>query len=144
VKIITTSQPPNFPARSDAPLAVPELRDRCMGSADIAVLILRKLEEQLTRDVPELENSLRLRDVAAIARTAHAMKGAAGAAAAPLLRELAATVELLARNQSLDPMIDAMNDLKTEIDRCMAFLPRARAELKRSDSTNDCTAKETP
>lgn len=118
--------------RSPAPLAVQELADRCMGSADVAILVLDKLEEQLGRHVQEIQERLAARDAAPIARTAHAMKGAAGMAAAPGVRDLAARIESLAKEGELDSIGDALTALHEEVSRCLAYLPTAREALRSS------------
>lgn len=115
-----------------APLLVSELRERCMDSVDIATLLLQKFEDQIRRDLPDIEKSLVAHDASAMARTAHALKGAAGAVAAPAIREAAAKIELLAKQNSLETMIEAIDSLRAEVERCIAFLPEARQALHRT------------
>ena len=112
------------------PLSLTELFERCMGNAAIATLVLDKFEKQLTRDVLDIEERLVARDAGQIARTAHALKGSAGAAAATALQSLAATVEGLARQDQLDSIAHELAALRAEVDRCVGYLPTARAALK--------------
>lgn len=112
------------------PFALAELSERCMGNAAIATLVLDKFEKQLTVDIREIEERLAARDAGQIARTAHALKGAAGAVAAPALRELAAKVEILARQDQLDSIAQELSALRTEVERCLGYLPVARGALK--------------
>src|SRR5437870_639161 len=112
------------------PLSLHELTDRCMGDAALASLVLEKFEAQLNADLREIQQRLADGDAAQIARTAHALKGAAGAAAAPVLRDIAARVEMLAREVGLTGIAEELSSLRAEVDRCLEYLPRARATLK--------------
>ena len=117
------------PAGPPLPLAVDELSERCMGNAVVATLLLDKFEKQLHGDIREIEQRLAARDAGQIARTAHALKGAAGAVAAPLLRDLAAEVETLARAENLESIARKLSSLRTEVERCLGHLPVARGVL---------------
>ena len=112
------------------PFVLAELSDRCMGSAAVATLVLDKLEKQLVDDIREIERLVGVRDSEQIGRTAHALKGAAGAAAAPALRDLAAKIETLARQDRLGAIAEEMPALHAEVMRCLACLPAAREGLQ--------------
>ncbi len=111
------------------PFALAELSERCMGNAAVATLVLDKFEKQLTADIREIQERLAAQDTGQIARTAHALKGAAGAVAAQALRELAAKVEILARQDQLDSIAQEMSSLRSEVERCLDHLPTARRAL---------------
>ena len=117
------------PAGPPLPFAVDELSERCMGNAAVATLLLDKFEKQLQGDLREIEQRLAARDAGQIARTAHALKGAAGAVAAPLLRDLAAEVETLARQENLESIARELSTLRAEVERCLGYLPVARGVL---------------
>ncbi|HEX2837017.1 MAG TPA: Hpt domain-containing protein [Phycisphaerales bacterium] len=112
------------------PLVVPELVDRCMGSASIALLVISKLEEQLRNDGPEMARHARAGDCAGLARLAHAMKGAAGASGAHEVHRRAAELEATARACQLEQAITVLNALGEDVARCLAYLPSARATLQ--------------
>ena len=111
------------------PLSLSELSDRCMGSAAVATLVLDKFDEQLTADVETIQECLAAGDAQQIARVAHALKGAAGAVAASVLRDLAAEIESLARKEEIESITRELALLRSEVDRCLAYLPAARAEF---------------
>jgi HPt (histidine-containing phosphotransfer) domain-containing protein len=114
------------------PVRVSELTTRCMGNPAIAALLLDKFEKQLNADAKTIDAQLAARDAQQLAKTVHSLKGAAGAVAAPRLHELSASLELLAREDRLDAAVQSVAALKTEIDRCLAYLPQARASVKAS------------
>lgn len=116
-------------AASAPPFVLAELSERCMGNAAVAALLLGKFEDQLAADIPTIEERLAARDAAQIASTAHALKGAAGAVAAVALRDLAATVETLARQDQLDAIAHELSALRAEAERCLGYLPAARGAL---------------
>ena len=111
------------------PFALAELSERCMGNAAVATLLLDKFESQLRGDIREIEQRLAARDAPQIASTAHALKGAAGAVAAPALRDLAAEIEALARQGKLESIAQDLSALRTEVERCLGYLPAARTTL---------------
>ncbi len=111
------------------PFVLTELLERCMGNAAIATLLLDKFEQQLSADVRAIQERLAVRDAEQIGRTAHALKGAAGALAAATLRDLAAEIETLSRANQLDSIAQEFTSLRSEVERCVAYLPAARAAL---------------
>lgn len=119
------------------PLSVVELSEHCMGNAAVALLVLDKFEKQLATDIRELEDRLASQDTAQLARTAHALKGAAGAVAATILRELASRVEDLARQRQTESIAGALSVLHTEAERCLGYLPAARAALTNGTTTTE-------
>ncbi|MBX3356965.1 MAG: Hpt domain-containing protein [Phycisphaeraceae bacterium] len=121
----TSEQPPAPP-----PLAIKELSERCMGSADVAMLVLNMLEKQLRGDMPEIERLVAAQDAALVAKAAHALKGAAGAAAAPALHDLAAKIEMMAKGNQLALLSEIMVRLRAEVERCIGYLPAARESLR--------------
>ena len=126
------SQPANSTGRGSTPrppFALAELSERCLGNAAVATLLLDKFEKQMHADIRELEQRLAVGEAGQIARTAHALKGAAGAVAAPVLRDLAAQVETLARQEHLESIAREMSSLRAEVERCLAYLPVARGVL---------------
>lgn len=125
----TRSGLPEIPGGSAPPFAMPELLDRCMGNAAIAVLILDKFEKQLHSDIVQIQQQVSAGDSAELARTAHALKGAAGAVAAAALHDLAAELETSARQNRLDAIAPGLAFLRAEVDRCLSHIPIAREAL---------------
>ncbi|GEM_PF-3180748 len=111
------------------PFALTEFLERCMGNVEIATLLLGKFEKQLTTDVVAIQECLAARDTEQIARTAHALKGAAGAVAAATLLDLASEIESLSRSGQLDAIAGELSSLTSEVARCLDYLPAARAGL---------------
>jgi HPt (histidine-containing phosphotransfer) domain-containing protein len=106
-----------------------ELCERCMGNIDVATLLLDKFEQQMHGDIQEIEQGLASHDAGQIARTAHALKGAAGALSAKAVQEVAVRIEHAARAGALDRVSTSIADLQSEVDRFLAYLPAARASL---------------
>jgi HPt (histidine-containing phosphotransfer) domain-containing protein len=111
------------------PFALAELLDRCMGSVDVAVLVLDKFEVQLREDIGAIAGLLAAKDSGQLACTAHALKGAAGAVAAKALHGLAAQVESSAKHDQLDAIDREFASLRSEVDRCLSHIPAARRAL---------------
>lgn len=118
--------PPKCHIPAEPPLLPGELLDRCMGNVGIAKLLLEKFEKQVVNDLLEIERLLAAKDVAQLAKTVHALKGASGAVAATHLHELARKVEEFAREGSIDKVILEHEALRSEIQRCVGYLPIAR------------------
>ncbi len=123
------------------PLLLGDLFERCMGNAAIATFVLDKFEKQLTTDIRDIEERLVARDAGHIARTAHALKGAAGATAATVLQNLAARIEGLARDEQLEPIAKELSGLRAEVERCLGYLPTARGALKRGTACGPSTGE---
>ena len=129
------------PQKRTLPFALAELSERCMDNAAVAALLLDKFETQLNADIREIEQRLVTGDTGQIARTAHALKGAAGAVAAAALEGLAAEIEIMARSDQLDSIARELSALRVEVERCLAYLPVARGLLK-SGTSGGLTATE--
>ena len=127
----TTDITPETPDRSSeaTPLILEEFSERCMGNPAIATVLLEKFEAQLHLDLEEMGQGLASGDGDRIACAAHALKGAAAAVAATAVRRAAAEVETLARDNRLDQLTTALPTLRSEIDRCVAYIPSARSAL---------------
>jgi HPt (histidine-containing phosphotransfer) domain-containing protein len=123
------------------PLALGDFLERCMGNSTIAALVLDKFEKQLHADMPALETHLARRDVDQIARAAHALKGSAGAAAAAELQGVAERVEGFARQRQIESIRQSLSELRTEVERCLAYLPAARGMLARSPDSAAAAAE---
>jgi len=121
--------PADNQCNTSPPFAVNELLERCMGNAAVATLLLDKFEQQLAADVEAIQESLAAGDTGQLAQTAHALKGAAGALAAATLRDLAARIETLSRTNQRESIAHELTSLRSEVARCLAQLPAARAQI---------------
>ena len=117
------------------PIAIDKLLEQCVGSVKVAELVLKKLEEQLARDLKAIEASVSAGDAPSIARTAHALKGAAGAVAATALHAAAASVEALAKSGTLDAAAADLARLSEEAARCAQYIPTARQSIAQGSAS---------
>jgi HPt (histidine-containing phosphotransfer) domain-containing protein len=98
--------PPDDPISSDLVREDPSF-------ADIVLEFLDGLSSRLG----EMEDALRNSDFERLRVAAHQLKGSGGGYGYPILTERAAELETLAKSQSLDDCIDAVEDLKTIASR---------------------------
>lgn len=117
------------PPRPDEPIAVPALLERCMGRADLAGLLLAKLERQAAADLEALAGLLAAGDLTAGGARSHALKGAAAALAAGGVRAGAARLEQACRAAARDEAAAALSALTLDVQRLLADLPRVRSIL---------------
>ena len=74
-------------------LNYPDLLQRCMGRAELAERLVNKLASQAGEDAREISRAIQQQDAAALAATAHRLKGASANVSAENLRLLAAELE---------------------------------------------------
>lgn len=120
------------PQPANDPITVPALLERCMGRADLAGLLLAKLERQAAADLEALAALLAAGDLAAGGARAHALKGAAAALAADGVRAGAARLEQACRAAARDDAAPALAALRLDVERLLADLPRVRSILDAS------------
>lgn len=94
-----------------------ELVARCMGNLDFAERILMKFHDRCNQDVDELEREFRQRNIDAVTRLAHRIKGAAANVSAPRLRTCAADIESLGRKQQIPEIEGRLEQLRNEWSR---------------------------
>ncbi|WP_428937599.1 Hpt domain-containing protein [Fontivita pretiosa] len=125
---------------AEAPLDVDRLLQQCVGSAAIVLRVLDRFAVQLNADREAIRAAVSAADAAAVARTAHSLKGAAGAVAADRLHAVAALLETHARSGELQAVARELDALIAEIERCAAYLPAARraASAAGSRQVGDC------
>ncbi len=119
-----------FAGRPDTrgpPLDTSALLQQCMGNAELVVMLVDKFEKQACEDIARIEQAIATRDVGQTTRVSHALKGAAGALSAIDVQRTAADIELSARENRLESAAECFNELKAEVDRCLAYLPTVRA-----------------
>lgn len=122
---------PDNEAMPDA-IRYPDLLRRCRGKTDTAIAVLEVLIEDLGTRLIELEGAATDRDTAQLAKTAHALKGAAANASAEGVRRLAAEIEEQARAVEWESMAGTLARLRDEIDRCTQNANLIRARIRTS------------
>ncbi len=122
---------PSLPNQSNdrSPFAIEALLDRCMNNAETVVLILDEFEKQVVSDLEEINRNVASSDCEATARVAHALKGALGILSAAALTDIAFKVEKMGRSGVLTNADLLLNQLKDEVQRCIAFLPTVRTKM---------------
>lgn len=112
------------------PIDTPTLMENCMGNAALIGMLFTKFEAQARGDLVAIAEGIRGGDAGATCKTAHALKGAAGALAARGVQAVAARIESAARAGELAEAAACIEALQLEVDRCLAFLPDALAEIQ--------------
>jgi signal transduction histidine kinase/CheY-like chemotaxis protein/HPt (histidine-containing phosphotransfer) domain-containing protein len=138
----TTDQPAPRATGSLPPIVVDTLLERCMNSLTTINAVLAKFEVQAKRDVEQIQRSIADQDAAATARTAHALKGAAGIVAAERLSNIASELERMCRAQQLDAVSQQLAELCEETRRCVEYLPQTRALATERLSSRTSQAEE--
>jgi HPt (histidine-containing phosphotransfer) domain-containing protein len=127
---------PPAPA-SDAPIDVQSLLGRCMNDIDFVQSVLGQFRDASTDQVERLAASVGAKDADEAARLAHALKGTAANLSATRVRSIAARLEELGKAGELSDAGQLVNDLRTEVRRCLAYIPQAveaaSAEAARKD-----------
>ncbi len=108
------------------PIKVDEFLDRCMGNIDLFDRMLDKFEEQVEINFTNLIEYLESEDVESVRRVAHTVKGMAANTSAVDLMVVAARVEELAKIGELDTVKNYMNELQSEIKKCLEYIPEAK------------------
>ena len=85
--------------------------------------LLNGVRRQLIEDLDRLVRAVGARDTAATERVAHALQGLADAVSADSLRSHAEHLETLARAGSLDAIESQLQSIRTEAERCIAYIP---------------------
>jgi PAS domain S-box-containing protein len=125
------------PAAPSIPLDVPSLLRRCRGKTALAQTLLEKFQEQIAEQLQEMRQILGQKDLAALAKVAHAVKGAAANLSAEPLRQTAAEVEKLGAGAAnsdaaqIDEQVNTLNEflrrLEGEVKELLDFAPQALA-----------------
>jgi Amt family ammonium transporter len=111
---------------SSPAILIDTLLDRCMNNPTTVNAVINKFEKQAQRDLQQLTEVIAAADATAVARVAHALKGAASILAADGVARAAAELEQSGRNQQTDSMQQQLDQLRKQIDECIAYLPQVR------------------
>jgi len=107
------------------PIDYPTLLRRCLNRQELAARLVHKLTAQADQDVQVMVAAARQNDAAALAASAHRLKGASANVAAESLRRLAAELEALGRSGNLAAAGPLLEQLPQELVR----LKNARNKL---------------
>lgn len=112
------------------PIEVGALIDQCLRNLSLVSKLLVTFEEEVTRDVQEVIQAMESGDAERVARAAHMLTGAAGVMFAKSISRAASEVEALARAGNMAAVSTRLGPLREEVQRCVAFLPMARARIE--------------
>jgi HPt (histidine-containing phosphotransfer) domain-containing protein len=111
------------------PIDVEVLFSRCMGNVAFALALLNELEANGTPQVDSIVLHASCDDPEAAAEAAHSFKGAAATIGAVLLRDIADSIETAGLAGETSSMLDMVQDLRVELNRCLSYLPSLRSDL---------------
>jgi signal transduction histidine kinase/CheY-like chemotaxis protein len=103
-------------AGTEGPIDEADLVRRLHGDSALAAEIVRLFAEECPVLLDSLRHALDRRDAAAVRRTAHTLKGAAGAASAVAITRAAAVIETLAADGDLEAIEGAWSGLLADVD----------------------------
>ena len=115
-------------AATPPPVDTEVLLSHCMGNISFALALLGELEANGKQQVDAIALHVAAGDPEAVAEAAHSLKGGAAIIGAEPLRELAAEVEAAGRAGEPSLLLDMVQDLRDEMDRCLTFIPILRAK----------------
>jgi len=105
------------------PFIVADLLKRCMGNAQFMQRTLAKFQSRAGDDVERLHHSIASGDAVEATRLAHSIKGIAANLSATGMMNVADEIERLSRASCVADALPLMASLRTEVDRCVAFVP---------------------
>ncbi|WP_345681791.1 response regulator [Novipirellula caenicola] len=105
------------------PICKQEFLNRCMGDVTFAELLLQSFEQDSVARLEQIVSQVQTGDTAAIGETAHSLKGIAGILAAHELQAIAFEIESAGKAGELDQIHTLVDDLRTEVNRCLAYVP---------------------
>lgn len=112
------------PDEVDPPIDSQLLFERCLCDVDFMCSLLSELEVTGPNRVAEIAQRLADRDSLETSNAAHALKGAAALMGAEPIRRLTAEIEQIGRNGTLNGIPELVQQLHTEMDRCLRYMPR--------------------
>ncbi|GAF84947.1 unnamed protein product, partial [marine sediment metagenome] len=118
-----TVEPGSRTADKSAPFDMTSLLSRCMGSQEFLGKILTKFETTAAKYLKDIEEGIEAADAEQVGRLAHSLKGAAANLSAESLRQAALEMEQLGKSGELTNAGECLEKLKSEIERCLDYLP---------------------
>jgi HPt (histidine-containing phosphotransfer) domain-containing protein len=116
------SEPATPAIPSSDPVDYFSLVNRCMGNSKLADKLLGKFRDAVVQDLARLKESVAAGDGRLLARQAHTLKGGAANLSVEAVRAIAADLEHLGKQADLSTAEAKIEQLKLEIDRCVAYI----------------------
>ena len=118
-----------------------ELLSQCFGDTELAAELLTMFEQRANQGLNEITTAAEARDISAMRRIAHGLKGIAGNLAARKLQQTAASVEQLSRDEpcNTQKLLLELNELRRELRGCMQQVPKIHASLSQRRATSQLT-----
>lgn len=137
IQSLLASRPPdasNQVRREPADAIAPPIDDEdllrtCAGNLEVVERVLGAFERELHEDMHQIQDLIRASDLAQLGKVAHALKGAAGTIRAGDLSASAANVERATQAGGLDEVLIALEELRSQVDRCLNDLPRVKGRI---------------
>jgi PAS domain S-box-containing protein len=120
----TESSPGALPA-----LDCDSLMNRCMGNLELAQSLLADFERDLPGWIDRLARDVHEGNVEDIVKSAHFLKGAAGTVTAKSLSAAAAKIESAGRAKNLKDVVELVDQLREEAQRCIHAIPVLRERM---------------
>jgi signal transduction histidine kinase/CheY-like chemotaxis protein len=120
IKPAATVKPAAARGGQTGPIDFESLLRRCLNKRELAARLVRKLIEQAAVDIPAMAAAVQQNEAAALAASAHRLKGASANVSAEELRRLAAALETLGRNGSTAGTKALLEALQQEMGRLKA------------------------
>ena len=114
--------PETIAERDSTPINLSALGAKFNQSEQLVTLVLQQFEAQLRRDLELIQAHLSTGDAEQLFMTAHGLKGAAAAAGALTIRQVASELELCGKQGRISETPPLFSRLKTEADSCLRFL----------------------
>ena len=99
--------------------------------------LARDFTSEARADLTRMDRSLSARDASGIAKAAHNLKGSASSLCAEPLASRADELEHLAKNNALEAAASQIENLKSEVERCIACLDENAPASKTSKMSLD-------
>ena len=113
----------------DVPIDREALISRCMGNLEFADSLLADFQEDLPQQVDQIATFADQGDIEAMTDTAHSLKGAAGIVVAETIRTIVTEIEMAGKAADLTDTPSLTEQLQSETQRCLGFIPRLREEI---------------
>jgi PAS domain S-box-containing protein len=128
-----------LPANSStggAPMGIEALLQRCMGNAAAAASVLTEFEREAIDDLAQISVCVKDNDCNRLTRAAHSLKGASAILSADTLVGIALKLEQMGRSGVLVEQQQLLDQLNEEVQRCIGYLPTARAAIASATTGN--------
>ncbi|WP_010585327.1 ammonium transporter [Schlesneria paludicola] len=105
------------------PIDAAVLLERCLGDVEFMQSLLTELCATGPRRVAEIVACATRNDSLETANAAHALKGAAATLGADMIVRLTTEIEDIGRAGSLEGILERIEQLEAEMDRCLKYIP---------------------